>query len=268
MTGLLLRPRSSGRRSTRQRSSWGFAFFTLLMVVAFAGLGIWQLQRRAEKHALIAALNERLAAAPDALPASSQWSALTPAKNEFRRVSFTATYAGLPDAMVYSSGSAVRDDVSGPGTWAFLPARLPSGETVAVNTGFVANTMQDRAQQDRAVGRLVTGTPVKLTGYIRFPESAGALTPSDNVAKRLWFTRDHLAMAGALGWREGAKAVAPFYIDLETPAPESGIPKPGALTVQLKDDHMQYAITWFALAGAVMIAFGVGWGGQRRSSVS
>jgi cytochrome oxidase assembly protein ShyY1 len=236
------------------------------MVVAFTGLGIWQLQRRAEKHALIAALNERLAAAPDALPASSQWSALTPATDEFRRVSFTATYAPMPDAMVYSSGSAVRDDISGPGTWALMPARLPGGETVAVNTGFVQNTMQDRAQQDRAVGRLVTGQPVKLTGYIRFPQSAGTLTPPENLARRLWFTRDHLSMARALGWGEGGKNVAPFYIDLESPAPESGIPKPGALTVHLKDDHLQYAVTWFALAGAVVIAFGVWWRGQRRSA--
>ena len=104
--------------------------------------------------------------------------------------------------MVYSSGSAVRDDISGPGTWAFLPARLPSGETVVINAGFVQNTMQDRAQQDRAVTRLVTGAPVTLTGYIRFPEAAGMLTPPENLAKRLWFTRDHLAMARALGWGE------------------------------------------------------------------
>jgi hypothetical protein len=48
-------------------------------------------------------------------------------------------------------GSAVRDDVSGPGTWAFLPAQLADGNTVVVNTGFVQNTMQDRNQQDRAV---------------------------------------------------------------------------------------------------------------------
>ena len=53
---------------SRRRGTAGFAIFTALMVAAFAGLGIWQLQRRAEKHALIAALNERLAAAPEALP--------------------------------------------------------------------------------------------------------------------------------------------------------------------------------------------------------
>ncbi len=48
-------------------------------------------------------------------------------------------------------------------------------------------------------------------------------------------------MAQALGWGE----VAPFYIDLAAPVPDSGTPKPGPLKVRLKDDHMQYAITWF-----------------------
>jgi cytochrome oxidase assembly protein ShyY1 len=208
----------------------------------------------------MATLTERLAAAPGSLPLEAQWGALTPDRDEFRRVSFKATYASAPDAMVYSSGSAVREDISGPGTWAFVPARLPTSETVVINAGFVQNTMQDRAQQDRAVTRLVTGEPVMLTGYIRFPEAAGVLTPRENLAARLWFTRDHLAMAKALGWSE----VAPFYIDLEAPVPASGIPKPGALDVHLKDDHLQYAITWFALAAAVAIAFGVWLRGQRR----
>ena len=250
--------------TARRRGAAGFGIFTLVMVALFVGLGVWQLQRRVEKHALIAHLTERLAAAPGPLPSPSQWSALTPAGVEFRRVSFAATYESRPDAMVYSSGSAVRDDISGPGTWAFMPAVLPSGETVVVNAGFVQNTMQDRAQEDRAVTPLTTHAPVMLSGYIRFPEAAGALTPSENLAKRLWFTRDHLAMARALGWGEGGRPVAPFYIDLEQPVPASGIPKPGPLEVHLKDDHLQYAITWFALAGAVVIAFGVWLRAQRR----
>jgi cytochrome oxidase assembly protein ShyY1 len=223
---------------------------------------VWQLQRRVEKHALIAALTERLAAAPIPLPPPAQWSALNPAHDEFSRVSFTATYQSRLDAMVYSSGSAVREDISGPGTWAFLPARLPDGETVAINAGFVPNMMQDRGQQDRAVAQLITQQPVSLTGYLRFPESAGMLTPAQDRTKRLWFTRDHLAMAQALGWDK----VAPFYIDLEAPVPANGIPKPGPLEIHLKDDHMQYAITWFALAGAVVIAFGVWVRAQRRQS--
>jgi surfeit locus 1 family protein len=238
----------------------GFGLFTLVMVAVFIGLGVWQLQRRVEKHALIAALTERLAAEPVSLPPASDWSALTPEKDEFRRVYFKAIYGTRPDAMVFSAGSAIRADVSGPGTWAFIPARLPGGETVVVNAGFVQNTMQDRAQQDRIVTRLVTGQTADLVGYIRFPEKAGMLTPAANTARRLWFTRDTSEMSHALGWGE----VAPFYIDLEQPAPPSGIPSPGSLQVHLKDDHLQYAITWFMLAGAVLVAFGFWMAGRKR----
>ena len=118
---------------TAARPRLGFSLFTLVMVAAFIGLGVWQLQRRIEKHALIAALTERLAAEPAPLPPASAWGSLTPEKDEFRRVRFKAGYGAGPDAMVYSSGSAVRDDVSGPGTWAFIPATVPDGQVVAVN---------------------------------------------------------------------------------------------------------------------------------------
>ena len=238
----------------------GFALFTLFLTAVCVVLGVWQLQRRLAKHELIAALTERLAEAPVALPPPAQWTALSPARDEFRRVSFTATYAPLPDAMVYSPGSAVRKDAASPGTWAFLPARLPSGETVVIDAGFVENTMQDRSVEDRAVKKLVTGEAVSFTGYLRFPEAPGWLTPAANRDKRLWFVRDHVAIASALGWG----VVAPFYVDLEQPAPENGIPRPGPLDVRLKDDHLQYAITWFALAGAVLIAFAVWARGRRR----
>jgi cytochrome oxidase assembly protein ShyY1 len=247
--------------NNENRRGFGLGVFTLVMIGVLIGLGVWQLQRRAEKHALIAALSERLAEKPSALPNPSGWAALSPAKDEFRRVSFSATYESRPDAMVYTFASAVRPDV-GVGTWAFLPARLPDGGTVVINAGFVQNTVQDRSQQDRAVSPLVTGQPVPMTGYLRFPEKAGLLTPSPARDKRLWFSRDIGAMAQALGWEN----VAPFYIDLETPVPASGVPKPGPLDVHLKDDHLQYAITWFGLAAALMLAFGAWWRNQRRSS--
>src|SRR5262249_8681452 len=108
----------NGRRLDFGR--FGFGLFTLAMVAAFVGLGLWQLQRRVEKHALIAALDQRLAAAPVPLSPAPAWSTLTPDHDEFRRVSFTATYETRLDAMVYGSGSAIRPDVSGPGTWAFI----------------------------------------------------------------------------------------------------------------------------------------------------
>jgi len=248
-------------RATRQRGIFGLAVIALVMVSVLAGLGVWQLRRKDEKHALIAALTERLAKEPVALPSAAAWPTLTPAHDEFSRIKFSATFEAKPDAMVYSSGSAVRDDITGPGTWAFMPARLADGRRVVINAGFVQNTMQDRAQQDRAVSRLVTGAPVELTGYLRFPEEASTLTPREDSGKRLWFVRDHHSMAQVLAWGD----VAPFYVDLESPQPATGSPKPGPLHVQLKDNHLQYAITWFGLALVVAAAFGFWVAGQRRT---
>src|SRR5260221_495002 len=82
--------------SATRRGMVGLGIFTALTLALLIGLGVWQLQRRVEKHALIAQLTERLAAAPGALPSSAQWSALTPARDEFRRVRFSATYEARP----------------------------------------------------------------------------------------------------------------------------------------------------------------------------
>lgn len=235
------------------RSVLGLALIALVMISVLTALGVWQLHRKDEKRALIAALTERLAAVPVALPPKSQWSALRPERDEFRRVAFLGLIEPLPDAKVYSSGSALRTDISGLGTFVFAPVMLAGGERVVVNRGFVP--------EGSAVKADVSREPIALTGYIRFPERAGWFTPHEDAVRRLWFLRDHLAMARSYDWGE----VAPFYIDLETPSPASGLPKAGALQVHLKDDHLQYAITWFGLALAVAATFGFWIFGHRRS---
>jgi cytochrome oxidase assembly protein ShyY1 len=228
------------------------ALMTLIIVAGLLALGCWQLQRRDEKHALMTALSERLAAAPSALPQRSQWSGLTREHDEFRRVTFAAAFKPVPDAKVYSSGSALRADLAGVGVFVFQPVVTPDDQMIVVDRGFVP---------DGAVAAGAPATQIQLTGYLRFPEPSGWVTPAADLAKRLWFVRDHLAMARALHWGSDA---APFYLALEAPAPPSGVPKPGPLEVRLKDDHLQYAITWFGLALAVAIAFCVWLRGARR----
>lgn len=232
--------------SVRLRRVAGLSLFSLIIVSLLISLGVWQLQRRVEKHALIAMLDERLAIAPVPLPDAAQWPKLTRAHDEFRRVTFTAQFEKRPDARVFSSGSAIRSDVTTPGVWVFEPARLATTGIVVINRGFVPEGNFDRITPAES-------GPVTLTGYLRFPEVAGTWTPNEDRAKRTWYLRDQHSMAEVLGWGE----VAPFYIDLETPVPANGLPKPGPLEVHLRDNHMQYAITWFGLAAAVGIAFAV-----------
>lgn len=228
------------------------ALTTLVILAALLSLGFWQLERRGDKLALIAALDERLAAQPVALPQPSQWSTLSAQADEFRRVQVTAVVDQANAGRVFASVSALRKDITGTGAWLFAPAKLTSGETVVVNLGFVPEGANVPSQASEAK---------TLTGYIRFPEQRSWLTPADDTSKKLWFVRDQQAMARALGWGP----VAPFYIDLESPVPPGGVPKPGPLQVNLKNDHIQYAVTWFLLAFAVAIAFAVWFRGNRRA---
>ena len=65
---------------------------------------------------------------------------------------FTAEFLPAEEVLVYSSGSSLRPDVSGPGYWVFSPARLPDGSVLIVNRGFVPEGKQDpksRAMETR-----------------------------------------------------------------------------------------------------------------------
>jgi cytochrome oxidase assembly protein ShyY1 len=207
---------------------------TALVMALLVGLGLWQLDRKVWKETLVSAMNQRLAAAPADLPSPEAWSGLTPDNSEFRRVRFRADFLPVRDTYAYVAGSALRNDIKGPGYFVFRPARLDNGRIVVVNRGYVPI---DHTEQSAA-------GPQEITGYLRFPEKGSSFTSASDAAGDTWFVRDQRAMAAKRGWGE----VAPFYVDQETPMPASGLPRPSALTVNLRNDHFGYALTWFGLA--------------------
>ena len=225
-------------------------------LVAIAGLavlislGMWQLDRKAWKEDLIASLNRQIAAAPEALPSSSARPGLTRGNSEFRRVSLRADFIkDAPPAYVYSGGSPLRADIKSPGYFVFAPARLPDGETIVVNRGYVP---MDRVHEP------ASGS-TDIVGYVRWPEQPSWFISEHDAKGDIWFARDPGAMAQVRGWGP----VAPFYIVQESPAPSSGLPKPGVLTVKLRNDHLGYALTWFGLAAALAAIFVI-WAMRQR----
>jgi surfeit locus 1 family protein len=216
-------------------------------------LGVWQLQRKAWKEGLIETMSQRAVARPIDLPAPAAWDALMPAADEFRRMKLRAQFVdGAKSAFIFTGGSALRDDIKAPGYFVFAPAKLPSGKIVVINRGY--------SEQPEA--KPVKGN-VDIIGYLRFPESGSLFVADHDAAGTTWFVRDQRAMAKELGWGE----VAPFYIDQESPVPAGGVPKPGALKVQLRNDHLGYALTWFGLAAGLTAVFGVWvWSQQRKKA--
>lgn len=225
------------------------------MVIVLIGLGVWQVQRGQEKKALIAALAQRIDKAPGPLANSAEWPALNARDDEFRRVTLRVTFLPVPPALVFTSASTLRSDVTTTGYWVFAPARLASGETLIINRGFVPDQRKADAESGLPADRTVT-----LTGYLRFDEEPRLFTPNPDPARRLWYARASAQMAGALQWGRTPS----FYIDMEAPQPEGAGPKPGALAPRLPDNHFQYAATWFALALIVVVLTGVWLRGQRR----
>ncbi len=235
---------------TKKRRSWlGLLVPALLVFAALIVLGTWQIERKAWKEGLIAALTERLAAAPVALPPPATWPRLDPARDEYRRVTFTAAFDQDKEALIYAAASAFRPDASGPGYWIFTPARLPDGGTVIVNRGFVPQARKDAAS--RTAGQIAGA--VEIVGVMRWPDARHWFSAADDAPHNVWFTRDPLAIAAAKGL--GSAAVAPFYVEQESPVPLGGLPQPGKLVVQLRNEHLQYAVTWYGLALVLVVVF-------------
>ena len=223
---------------------------SLAAVMAFGvlvSLGMWQLDRKAWKEDLIATIEARLSALPAALPAPSAWPKLTAAQDEFLRVAMTAEFLNDREATVYTSGSTLREGSSGPGYWIFTPARLGDGAVVMVNRGFVPEGRQNPAT--RAEGE-VAG-PVNVVGVLRWPERPGMFTPPGDPVRNIWFSRDSDAIAAAKGVN-----AAPFYVELESPAPPGGLPRAGRLHATLPNNHFGYALTWLGLATVLVGVYG------------
>ncbi len=231
------------------------AFVALLLgcVLAFAGfvvLGVWQLQRLSWKTDLIARVDQRLKAAPVAAPGPAAWPGLNTTADEYRRVELRGRFVHELETPVQASTEL------GAGYWILTPLVTEQGWWVLVNRGFVPP--EQRARSSR-IAQEPQG-PQQLVGLLRFTEPGGSLLQHNDVAAGRWYSRDVQAIAAArgLGGAQHPGAVAPYFVDAsaEAGAPQEAWPRPGLTVVNFRNNHLQYALTWFALAAMVAAAIG------------
>lgn len=229
----------TGRTDTLRRGLLAPGLATLLALTILVALGSWQLQRLAWKTDLTQRIEQRAAAEPGSIVPEARWPEWDADADEFRRVRVSGTFLHDGEALVHG----LRPDGQGPvqqGYYVFTPLRLEDGATVIVNRGFVPTELKDPTR--RAQGQ-VAGT-TSVTGLVRAPERRSAFVPANDAGKGVWFVRDSVEMAQA---RELSRA-APFYIEAdETPNP-GGWPRGGRAGINLRNNHLQYALTWFGLA--------------------
>lgn len=209
-----------------------FAFLSVFVLVSLGilvSLGTWQLQRLHWKEALIDNIEAGLAAEPQPLP-----SQLT-MDREFQRFTVTGRYLHDLERHIYRSGP--RGAV---GYHVLTPFEAEDGRVFFVNRGWVAEGLKDPAQ--RLEGRLEDVQ--QLTGVLRFQQEkprwgSGYLGDEDaNIFYLFWPTE--------LGQTIDLD-VEPYYLAADDSPNPGGWPQGGVTQVNLPNNHLQYALTWYGL---------------------
>ena len=214
--------------------------FSVPVLLLLLGLGSWQIERLFWKRELIAQRQAALAAAPVTAPRS-----LEEARGlEFRHVTDEGVFLHNKEIFLGATSEAGRN-----GYQVLTPLQEPSGRIVFVNRGFIPAELKDPAK--RSAGQ-IAGTVV-VKGLLRLPpvKKPAWFLPDNRADLNYWFWVDLPAMALA----DRLDRVASFYIDADATPNPGGWPKGGVTRLELPNDHLQYAITWFSLAVALIVVY-------------
>lgn len=209
-----------------------------LSLVILLGLGSWQVDRLFWKQNLIESRQEQAHMAPIKVPTDTT---LDPA------MAFRAAYAEgvyLNDQEKYLMARTRRGNV---GFQLITPLEQPDGRIILVNRGWVP---QDYREPETRPESLIEG-PVRVSGVLRLPKQKHWAQPENDALRNQWFYVDVNHMAEDTG----AELASPYYLELDdTPVP-GGLPIGGQAKVDLPNNHLEYAITWYSLALTLIVMF-------------
>ena len=218
----------------------GLTVATAIALAILLALGSWQVQRLKWKTELLDQI-AALKAAPPRL--------LEPALNDIsedRPIDFTRVRAVCPGlaAAPYIELYAIKEGQAGSRLISACPVESRRFRTLLVDRGFVADTISARPAVNPA-----DRTPVEITGVLRTVEKPSLMAPKNQPEAGRWFTRDVPAMAKALG----APQPAPVFLFAENAAnPGFRALEPTPVPADIPNRHLEYALTWFGLAAALV----------------
>lgn len=211
-----------------------------------AGLGVWQLQRMAWKDSLNAHIAARTGLEPVTLSSAIDgWENTNDV--EYRRVRFKGRFRHGSESHFYTV-------IEGKTGWRIItPLETSGGRIVMVDRGFVPDAMKQPRM--RAQGQLEGEQTI--IGLARAPGIQNLFVPDNAPELNNWFWRDLKGMAAAALPASDITRVVPFFVEQEVTSIPGGLPRGGVTRVVLTNNHLQYAFTWFGLAGALLAVFAV-----------
>ena len=222
-----------------QPTFWATALALPVLIVLIV-LGSWQVQRLQWKNDLIETRTARVGAAPveiaEALAAADDLADI-----EYRPVTVSGE---LRNDRAMTLLNRVHDNRVG--GHLIVPLELESGlGTVMIDRGWMS---LPALQAFTANG----GEAVTLDGYVRLYTAPGYFMPENEPAANNWFFMHEGEMLAA------AKLSGPvgFYVQAGPKAtPPGGYPVGSVPDVNLRNSHLEYAVTWYALAAVLVVIF-------------
>lgn len=191
-------------------------------------LGFWQLDRLAWKTALIAEIEAQLAEAPAPISGDE-----TADADNFAPAVAAGRFAGQRQARFLTSQRGV-----GPGYRVISAFQIDGGPRILVDRGFAPQADAEPEPPTPPAG------DVRVAGALHWPNETSSFTPDPNLESGVWFSREVEALAN---WLD-AEPVMLVLSEAPAGAAVEPWPRPAPVTVDLPNDHLGYAVTWFALA--------------------
>ena len=223
------------------------ALIALVLIAVFSFLGNWQLERKEWKQVLIQAVEQRAHAPAQRAPEREHWASVSKSNDEYRHVVVRGRFLQNKPALVVAATEL------GSGYWVLTPFQRRDGSVVFINRGYIGQGMTPARPPEGEV---------EVSGLLRISEPEGSPLRANDPGADRWYSRDIEAIALARGL-----VAAPYFIDAAQGAPGSrqvepatasdadNVPVGGLTVIQFHDNHLVYALTWYALAAMVVLAF-------------
>jgi surfeit locus 1 family protein len=220
------------------RPFWKLTFATAALFAILISLGVWQLNRLQWKLGLIAQVDRNMRAAPlspdDALAMGTA--------AQYHRVALDGHFDNAKESYVFGTEGGA------PVYHVIVPFTANDGRVFLIDRGVVPKEKLDPAA--RRAGQI--NGEAHVVGVWRAPDPPGAFTPAPDAAHRIWFAHDLKYIAKADGI---AQLAAPVVIEADATPNSGGWPKGGQTVVTFRNEHLQYAITWFGLATVLLCVY-------------
>jgi surfeit locus 1 family protein len=232
---------------------WPIVLWAGLGFAVLMALGTWQLFRLAEKEAQRAEIAERTKAPPVSLS-----EALTR-----RAKSSDIEFVTVKARGVFDHGSERHKLASfegSPGWQVITPFKSDEGIVALVDRGVVPADLKDAAKRPENLGSVELNAMVRVHGHER-----GFFDPDNDADGNLWYWWDVPAMLSSVAIAPDMQ-VAPFILQELPGSDPNRFPRATSPEAQLRNNHLQYAVTWFAFAATLLVIAGLFIWKQRKIS--